>query len=177
MTKYQLAKLILLSGGIKSRKRIQKTVHLLQAAGCPLGVADYRIHYYGPYSKSLARLVDDMTSSAMLVESEEESSVGRQFNYCVSDDAAHSLEGFERSELGRRWREQIDAYDDLLDKLKETPSRILELASTIVAFAQAGDDFDDAIAATSDFKKEDEQSCNMEEAINLAEKVREWADA
>lgn len=177
MTKYQLAKLILLADGIRSRKRIQKTVHLLQAAGCPLEVSDYRIHYYGPYSKSLARLVDDMTSSDMLVETAEESGVGRQFNYRVNAEAEKSLKTFERSSLGAQWSAVLQTYSDLLHELRETPPRVLELASTIVAFSQAGNDFEKAKVATAEFKKEDEQSCSMEGAVALAEKVLDWPHA
>ena len=44
MKRYQLAKLIEWSGeSLKTRKRLQKVVYLLQAAGCPLD-ADYTLH-------------------------------------------------------------------------------------------------------------------------------------
>ena len=52
MTTYQLAKLVLAMDGIHSRKRVQKTVHLLQAAGCDFDLDDFRLHFYGPYMPS-----------------------------------------------------------------------------------------------------------------------------
>ncbi len=69
MTRYQLAKLIALSGSISSRKRIQKTVQLLQTAGCDFKL-DFTLHRYGPYSFELAGLMNEMTASGILEETE-----------------------------------------------------------------------------------------------------------
>jgi uncharacterized protein YwgA len=171
MTKYQLAKLISLAGGIKSRKRIQKTVHLLQAAGCPLNVSDYRIHYYGPYSKSLARLVDELTSAGMLLEAASDSDIGVQYEYRIDERVEKSMRRFEKTEHGSKCRDEMERYRDLLTELNDTRPRVLELASTVVAFRKLGVPWRAAIGETAKFKKESEDSNYMEEAEGLARKV------
>ena len=55
MDRYQLATLSSWAGerGIQGRKRLQKVVFLLQAAGCPLS-SHFTLHHYGPYSRDVA---------------------------------------------------------------------------------------------------------------------------
>ncbi|MDZ4657781.1 MAG: hypothetical protein SH868_09420 [Bythopirellula sp.] len=177
MTNYQLAKLIAQAGGIRSRKRIQKTVHLLQAAGCPFNVTDYRIHYYGPYSKSLAGLVDQLASCHVLIEDRDDTEFGPQFRYRVDDEAGERLMEFERTAVGTLRRREVEEYADLLKEFNDTRSRILELAATIVAFHQAGSEWENAVVETAKFKRESEQSSIMEEAETLAKRVMERSHA
>lgn len=166
MTKYQLAKLILMAGGLQSRKRVQKTVHLLQAAGCPLDV-DFRLHYYGPYSADLAESVDRMTKTGLL----HETSVGAQYNYEFNDELRESLDEFEKTPNGQSAKNGMEAYDCLLKKLCSTTPRALELASTVVAFRQDDRNWDDAVKETSDFKSESTDSPTMKRAVDLAREV------
>lgn len=56
MTRYQLAKLVEWAGELRSRKRLQKVVYLLQAAGAPIE-AEFTLHHYGPYSFDVAQLL------------------------------------------------------------------------------------------------------------------------
>ncbi len=86
MTKYQLARLIAWAGALDTRKRAQKIVYLLQAAGCPLD-AEYRLHYYGPYSQDVAQLVDELVAQGMLEESCTQTGGGRRFSYALSETA------------------------------------------------------------------------------------------
>lgn len=174
MTKYQLAKLIQLAGGINSRKRVQKTVHLLQAAGCPLEVSDYRLHFYGPYSFELAEQLDSMVKSEILVESQCETQFGPQFNYQFNSDFTESLETFESTSRGRELKTDLEGYQTLLTQLSDKGSRVLELASTIVSFREGGNSREIAISETADFKREDVQSQSMQEAQDLAEDVLNW---
>ena len=83
MTRYQLAKLVQWSGTLHSRKRLQKLVFMLQAAGCPLD-AEYGLHHYGPYSQEVARLSDEMQRSSLLLEESEPNQVGRQYSYSLT---------------------------------------------------------------------------------------------
>ena len=60
MTRYQLAKLVEWAGTLNSRKRLQKVVFMLQAAGCPLQ-AEFYLNHYGTYSlEDVTRLTDEM---------------------------------------------------------------------------------------------------------------------
>ncbi|NQT13139.1 MAG: hypothetical protein HQ582_10350 [Planctomycetes bacterium] len=175
MTKYQLAKLILMAGGLPSRKRVQKTVHLLQAAGCPFGL-DFRLHYYGPYSAELAGILDRMTSGNILEETAQQTTVGTQYDYRFSEEMRESLESFEQTPAGQTAREEIERHQGLLTDLCATNSRVLELASTTVAFYMAGRNWDDAVKETADFKSESTDSRMMTEALELAQTVVGYDD-
>ena len=75
MNRYQLAKIVQWAGTLRSRKRMQKMIFLLKAAGCPLD-ADYDLHHYGPYSQDVARLTDEMVREKLLCETTERAPYG-----------------------------------------------------------------------------------------------------
>lgn len=170
ITNYQLAKLMLMAGGIPSRKRIQKTVHLLQCAGCDFGM-EFRLHYYGPYCSALAERIDCLTSSGVFVETSQSTEVGTQYNYRLNEDLVPSLHEHEKSPEGVAARLDIERFQDLLQKLVATKPRVLELASTMAAFFQAERDWDTAQSQAAEFKAESTSSPVMREARRLAEEV------
>ena len=103
MNRYQLAKIVDWAGLLRSRKRMQKVVYLLQVAGCPLQ-ADYILHHYGPYSQEVARLTDEMVRSALLDETSEATTVGEQYAYRLPEATRKKLEDAERSDRSEsRW--------------------------------------------------------------------------
>jgi len=67
MRDYWLAKLISSVTEVDSRKRLQKSIYLLQRAGCPLHFS-YILHYYGPYSFDLAGLIEQLKGSGVVAE-------------------------------------------------------------------------------------------------------------
>ena len=75
MNRYQLAKIVQWAGTLRSRKRMQKMIFLLQAAGCPLD-ADYDLHHYGPYSQDVARLTDEMVRRSFSVRQRRRTPTG-----------------------------------------------------------------------------------------------------
>jgi uncharacterized protein YwgA len=176
MTKYQLAKLIWMAGTLESRKRIQKTVHLLQAAGCDFD-ASFRIHYYGPYSSEVAGLLDQMANEGILLETSRSFAQGTQYDYSLSDDFRQSLERHERTPSGRKAKTEIEEYKDLFGELFQQNPKTLELASTIVAFRQGGRDWDEATEEVCEFKKVRADSPRLTRAKQLAEKVLSRGDA
>jgi uncharacterized protein YwgA len=171
VTTYQLAKLVLMAGGLQSRKRVQKTVHLLQAAGCRFDLGDFRLHYYGPYSAELAETLDRMTAASLLMESTTETAVGKQYEYRFNNAFERSLTDYEQSELGESARAEIERYRPLLDKLRSTRPRVLELASTMVEFFESCRDWEVAQSQTAEFKAEGADSPMMHDARGLAEAV------
>ena len=170
MTKYQLVKLMLLAGGLESRKRVQKTAYLLQAAGCPLGL-DFRLHYYGPYSADLAGMLDQTTAVGILKETARQTTVGTQYDYHFNEVFRESLEAFEQIRDGQRAKHTMEEYGALLHTLCRTRPRVLELASTIAMFHKAGHDWDEAVSETAAFKNEPPNSTTMGEARELAHAV------
>jgi uncharacterized protein YwgA len=131
----------------------------------------FRLHHYGPYSAELAEGLDRMSKKEMLVETAQDTTVGRQFNYSFNDDLLGELEEFERSPDGRAAKNQIEQFAELLDRLKRTRPRVLELASTLAEFWLQENDWQWAQAKTSKFKSESEDSQAMQNAFNLAQEV------
>ena len=170
MTNYQLAKLIFLSGGIESRKRIQKTVHLLQAAGAEFELA-FRLHHYGPYSAELAEKLDWMAENKILLETTNQTHVGKQYAYQLSEQAREKMQSFEATEAGQTAAAGIERFREQLFRLKQTGPRVLELASTLVAYFQDKADWASALAATAAFKQEAVTSPNMQESLHLAQSL------
>src|SRR5262245_33423397 len=109
MTRYQLAKLVALAGTLSSRKRIQKVVHLLECAGCPVG-ADYRLHLYGPYAPAVASLLNELVRHGVLVETCERTAGGELYSYTLSDAGRGSLREYEATNAGRAEAEALRPF-------------------------------------------------------------------
>lgn len=169
MTNYQLAKLIQMAKGICSRKRIQKTAHLLQIAGCPWGL-DFRLHYYGPYSAELAQQLDLLSYHKVFIESVQQTEIGKRYDYTLSDEASDAIKKYEETPCGRNEKAEIEGFRLLLEKLNKTPLRTLEIASTVAAFYEMTEDWEAAQREAAEFKGA-VQSSLMQEARKLAEEV------
>jgi uncharacterized protein YwgA len=174
MSKYKIAKLISITNGLNSRKRVQKTVHLLQAAGCDFNL-QFRIHHHGPYSAGLASHLDELTRSGVLLEHERAGPFGTQYDYRCADFATERFTTFEATERGAKEARDLSSFDALITKLKSTRPRVLELAATIVAMSHAGNALYEAIAETADFKQEPMESAQMLEACELAQEILSYA--
>lgn len=170
MTKYQLAKLISMAGKIESRKRIQKTVFLLKAAGCPIE-AEYRLHYYGPYSSDVAELLDEMTAMGILVEDRRELSCGTQYDYSLTEEARASLEEFDQSEAAGAARADLERYADLFSQLGGVDAKTLEYAATIVHFVKIGRNWGEAVEEMCRFKSAASGSSHVADAEELAKQI------
>jgi len=160
----------LMADGLDSRKRIQKTVHLLQVAGCSLEV-HFRLHYYGPYSADLADLLDRMTRSGILEETPQAVQVGTQYRYRFSEAMRQSFESYEATSRGQTAKAKMEKYQPLLKELCMTRPRVLELASTIAFYRQGKCVWENAAARTADFKNEAADSPTMTKALELAKRV------
>lgn len=172
MTRYQLAKLVGTAGTLKSRKRIQKTIHLLQVAGCPIE-AHYRLHYYGPYSADVAELLDEMTANGLLEEEAEAVGPRKEYSYRLPENVQRSLEQFESTDRGREAQQTIAGFASLFADLSSKPAKTLEYASTIAYFREVGRDWDDAVKETAKYKNVTSNSPSLTQARELAERVLE----
>ena len=170
MNNYELAKIISMANGIDSRKRIQKTVHLLQMTGSDFGL-DFRLHHYGPYSFELADLLDRMTGSGILTETEESTAVGTQYNYSLNPEFATRFEQYETTSRGEKAKNVLEARQELLVKLNHVAPRTLELTSTIAEFRRRNKSWTDATKRAAKFKGEKPKSTAMVEARKLAEEL------
>jgi uncharacterized protein len=170
MTRYQLAKLVGWAGTFHSRKRMQKLVFLLQAAGCPLD-ADYDLHHYGPYSQDVARLTDEMVREKLLEERIEVHPYGEQYSYTLPEASRRQVDEYEAGPRGAQPAEQLARFQALARTLYQAELKDLEVASTIVFFRQRGHDWAVAVAKTCQFKDLPAGAPQVKKAEELARKI------
>jgi uncharacterized protein YwgA len=160
-----------MSGKMRSRKRVQKTVHLLQAAGCQFD-AEFRLHYYGPYSAEVAESLDGMTAMGILNETSHAFDHGTQYDYSFNDEYLESMENFEKTSEGCHQKSQMEKYSKDLEYLNTVDVKTLELAATLVLYyRQAGRTWEEAIKETCDFKNESPESNKMNQAQDVAKRI------
>lgn len=173
MQPYHLAKLIQWAPGgeLRSRKRMQKVVYLLQAAGCAEFDADFILHHYGPYSQDVAELTDQMVSAGLLAEKEEPNQqIGSSYSYRLSDTAKDSLARFEREEAGKKMAAGMQPFQVRAEELFKIDLKELEYAATAVYFHRQKADWKIAEAKTCAFKKLEADSAAMQAAVALAKR-------
>jgi uncharacterized protein YwgA len=151
MTRYQLVKLVEWAGTLHSRKRLQKVVFLLQAAGCPYD-AEYTLHHYGPYSQEVARLSDEMVQVGLLEETSEQNQVGVQYSYALTKNAASEIAQLEKSPLGKKLARPLTPFEAKAKELLNTDLWLLEVVSTIVYFRKQGHSWSESVERTNKFK-------------------------
>lgn len=162
MNRYQMAKLVSWAGCVRSRKRLQKVVYLLQSAGCPIE-ADYFLHFYGPYSEDVARRTDEMVRQNQLSESQS----GPQYDYQLGEGVAVRIAEVEKTESGKKWAAELAQFETFAKKLLGEGLKELEHASTIVYFRRQGHAWDLAVQKATEFKKTED----VRNALPLAQSV------
>lgn len=168
MTRYQLAKLVEWAGTLHTRKRLQKIVYLLQAAGCPLS-SDYTLHHYGPYSQEVARLSDEMSQSNLLEEESVSNQVGLQYSYDLTEHAKNRLAELEATPPGQLMAEQMAPFETRAKELLKSDLWLLEVAATMVYFRQQGHDWPESVDQTCKFKSINRLTASGLLFINRAE--------
>jgi hypothetical protein len=171
MDKVQLARLVQWAGdrGVQGRKRLQKVVYLLQAAGCPLDV-DFILHHYGPYSRDVADVCDEMVAEGLLTEQVELSSV-KQYTYTLPAATARLLEQIASTAPDRT--ASLDLFRGFAGELFAAPLWSLELGSTIVYYHALGEDWAGATRRACEFKKVPVEDGGTRAAADIARKVAE----
>ena len=148
MNRYQIAKLVSWANHLHTRKRLQKVVYMLQAAGCPLA-AEFSLHHFGPYSEEVARLTDEMVRHSLLEEQAHDNSMGKQYSYRLPAPVQRQLDELEKSERGRELAEALVPFELQAKELLAADLKTLEYASTISFFRSIGDDWDAAVKSAA----------------------------
>ena len=169
MTRYQLAKLISWAGTLHSRKKMQKVVFMLQAAGCPFD-ADYYLHHYGPYSEDVAHLTDEMVRKELLAEEEESAPSGTQYSYRLQESTKKEMLELEKTMEGKRLAKLLAPFEDKAKELLNTDFWLLEVASTIAFFRQQGNTWAISVEKAGQFKSLTANSAFLSKAEGLAQK-------
>ena len=166
MNRYQLAKLVEWAGTLESRKRMQKVVYMLQAAGCPLD-ADFFLHRYGPYSQDVAQLTDEMVRQKLLNETEIPVGNGSKYAYALPHAVQQQVRETEATQHGRDWLAALVPYEAKARQFLKADLKELEFASTILFFHQQGRDWNTAVAQAEQFK----QTSAVRAALPLAQQA------
>ena len=168
MNKYQMAKLVSVAGTIQTRKRVQKIVYLLQAAGLDLG-ANFRLHHFGPYSSEVAGLLNQMSRDEILAEEKQRNAAGWQSSYSLTEHGKSSITAFEKTPAGQRHMEDFKKIEPQLRKLlKVTNLWELELGATIAYFYAKLQDWDKAVEEACSFKDVRPDAPNTRQALATA---------
>ena len=166
MKDYWLAKLISSVTEVDSRKRLQKSIYLLQRAGCPLQFS-YILHYYGPYSFELAGLIDQLKGADIIDESPEQTGFGGvRYRSKISQKGKSVLANFEKSEIGKDVYGQIEPFISYFLGLNEEDPWVLELAATVAYFNDGN--WTEAQKQTATFKKLSPNDKNLKKAFAIA---------
>jgi hypothetical protein len=176
MDAYPLAKLVECAETLRTRKRLQKTVYLLQAAGYRLN-AEFTLHHYGPYSADLAQRTDAMVHAGLLEEQESPNSRGgRSFSYQLSPLGLNQLARVEKAPGTRERLGGLDRFEQLARRLLQEPDLPkLEFAATITYFRNqvTGGAWPAARKAAAAFKKQEPDGRVMRDAESFAREVLE----
>jgi uncharacterized protein YwgA len=168
MNDYWLAKLIGSVEEVDSRKRLQKSIYLLQfLKGFPLQL-DYFLHFYGPYSWELADLIGQLESSRIIEEKCED---GMAYKSHITDYGKEIIEKFETSNDGIIALKKISHFIPSFQDLSKESRWVLELASTVAFYYS--DNWGDAKEQTVKFKSVNKNDTNLNKATRLAKKFLE----
>ena len=169
MDRYQLVKLVEWAGELRSRKRLQKVVYLLQAAGAPIE-AEFTLHHYGPYSFDVAQLTDSMVREGLLKEDKRPNThQGESFSYKIPVEIRDNLAEYEGNESGAILKAQAHTYEPKARiLLAEDDLSKLEFAATVAYFHVQGNDWKAAREAAAKFKGQPPESLAMIDATEFA---------
>ena len=106
---------------VSGRVRLQKAAYFCQYLGW--SIRDYRLHYYGPYSQTLAETVVDAESAGLIRQSE-----GDPRRFSLTDAGKEVLDLFIDKVCDK---DKVDRTRRLARLLSVWPRTDLELAATI----------------------------------------------
>lgn len=169
--RYALLRLISSVKRVDSRKRLQKSVFLLQASGCDIG-ADYFLHFYGPYSRDVAEELDLLAQSDWVEETRAPHRMGETYSYKITSSGKAALAACESTLEGKRAKKKIKPYIPGFIELRDEPLWTLELASTIAYYRTSGgvSTWVRAKQKAAKFKRVRKNASVLREAFDLAKR-------
>ncbi|MCU0713968.1 MAG: hypothetical protein MUC43_18065 [Pirellula sp.] len=158
MNRRQLATLLSWAGetGLQGRKRLQKVVYFLQQAGCKLN-CEYTLHHFGPYSRDVAEICDEMVAAGLIEES-----AGSQYSYKLMPRTEEFLKQAQD--------EQMNLFSHLGKELLVEKNWTLELGSTIHFYYRQLGNWEQALKEACAFKKVPDEGQSADAALSLAKR-------
>lgn len=167
MNRLQLATLLSWAGegGLQGRKRLQKVVYFLQAAGCPLDCR-YTLHHFGPYSRDVAETCDESVAAGLVEELGGPVVGGMGSAFYV-----YSLKPEARRFLEQGPDAAMQPFRTLGCELIRADLWQLELGSTILFFHGRNGDWEQALTEACQFKRVDRNLEASRNAMTFAQRV------
>jgi uncharacterized protein len=166
---YALLKMVESAGKIRGRKKLQKLVYLLKAEDRWPFENGFIMHFFGPYSSSLAARVDDLTESGLLDENSNQfGNEVTEYQYSITDKGEEHLRELEKLNTEE---EKLPGLIERFKQLDKCPVWQLELAATLVYWMRWGMNWDEALAATAEKKRTDTGNSDFQIAQKLANEV------
>lgn len=147
------------AGKVEGRKKLQKIIYLLKLNNIPFEM-EYKYHHYGPYSAELQSEINYLVMHKLL----KESSTGEMYIYEITDKGHEFLNSYRKMTAD-------DFYipDDLLDKLLNSSTSLLEMASTYAFLLEMG--YEEKEAEKKAVELKEHLTYCLAEAKNLAESI------
>lgn len=152
---YSMLILFDVAGRIDGRKKLQKTVHLLQSAGIPYEMS-FKYHYYGPYSADLQSTVNELVAHGLV----SEETCGDTYSYEITEKGKDFISKYRESVS-----DSFELPSGLLQQLLSYPTNVLELASTYGYLLDMG--YDKSAAQTKALKLKPHLAGHFGEAAKL----------
>ncbi|MDD3888844.1 MAG: hypothetical protein PHT79_09335 [Syntrophomonadaceae bacterium] len=119
-TTYALLDLLETVDTVKGRKKLQKTVHMLQIRKNPFNF-DYQYHFYGPYSSELQIEVNSLVKEGFVIETK----MDETYVYQITEKG----KTFKKN-LESQFKESVNVEHELSQLLNRQSTSLLEMAST-----------------------------------------------
>jgi hypothetical protein len=172
MNRFDLAKIVQWAGTFPTRKRIQKVVFLLQAKGFPSD-AEFSLHHYGPYSRDLARLTNEMVREGLLQEQKEVHPYGERYSYTLTEASQRQIAQYEETPQGSQRSQEVTGFRSLAEQLCQVDLKELEVAATLAFFREQGHEWATTVDKSCRFKGLVAGSPSLQKAERLARQIVE----
>jgi hypothetical protein len=128
----RVGELICMIGKVEGRKRLQKTVYILQQMGFPFS-EDFEYGHFGPYSTTLAAELEVLKLNHLVQETSQDYSHGTEYAYAPTEELEKALE----DDPGLRSLDDA-GLRKVLSILAAYKVPVLEVASSRVFLRQSG---------------------------------------
>lgn len=146
---------------IIGRKRLQKTVYLLQQIGFPYA-GKFTYHHYGPYSSELQAEIDRLVDYRLLSETYN----NKAYIYKITEDGITFIKEYEEF-----FGIACNLPQEIVQQLTEASVSVLEMASTYVYLLEIGYKKEEASRKAQELKPH-LKDC-LDEAITLFENLQQ----
>jgi uncharacterized protein YwgA len=142
-------------GTVIGRKRLQKTIRLLQRIDLPTDYC-FQFHFYGPYSEEIQSDLELLRELGMVIEERQSSEASTWFVIRASDGSDASL---------------VSQFSREIRAMAGTDADALEVASTYDFYREMGLGHEEAVERTKEKKPSKCSSSNLDAAMKILREI------